>query len=479
MNDMQENAKQNRVVQMLRNLGIYAVGGIGSRLMTFLLVPIYSFFIAPSEFGYYDICFAVIMLMLPFLSMQLRDGAFRFLLDAQTDEERTKIVTFSMLTMLRTSAACVVLGAVAYCMFDIKYMWHTVAFGIVFAVFEVVQQMLRGLGHNKLYAGIGILTSFLIFSLSVPLVIWADMGVEGVFAGNILARLVALMFAEWRVGIFSRYIRLHADVKATGREILRFSYPLIVVNLIVIFIASGNRFFIEHFLGLYENGLYAVAVKFACILEALTLIVNQTWQETAIRQYADADRDSFYSKIFNTYLWFLVIVVVGVSYVVRFSYGYIVGSEYQESVWLVYPLVLSSMLLSLLVFYDVAYQCSKQTSRQLPCLVIALFISIASNYFFSKWWGLYGILASINVTYIFMLIYKVIDTRRYMLLTINYRSIMMIGLLILSGVMYYVLTETLSLVVYFVVACAASLAICPKTILDFAAEKLKLKTAKP
>ena len=82
MNDMQDNAKQNRVVQMLRNLGIYAVGGIGSRLMTFLLVPIYSFFIAPSEFGYYDICFAVIMLMLPFLSMQLRDGAFRFLLDA-------------------------------------------------------------------------------------------------------------------------------------------------------------------------------------------------------------------------------------------------------------------------------------------------------------------------------------------------------------------------------------------------------------
>lgn len=78
-----------------------------------------------------------------------------------------------------------------------------------------------------------------------------------------------------------------------------------------------------------------------------------------------------------------------------------------------------------------------------------------------------------------MLIYKVIDTRRYMLLTINYRSIMMIGLLMLSGVMYYVLTETLSLVVYFVVACAASLAICPKTILDFAAEKLKLKTAKP
>ena len=69
---------------MLRNLGIYAVGSIGSRLMTFLLVPIYSFFIAPSEFGYYDICFAAIMLMLPLITMQLREGSLRFLLDATT-----------------------------------------------------------------------------------------------------------------------------------------------------------------------------------------------------------------------------------------------------------------------------------------------------------------------------------------------------------------------------------------------------------
>ena len=463
---------------MLRNLGIYAVGSIGSRLMTFLLVPIYSFFIAPSEFGYYDICFAAIMLMLPLITMQLREGAFRFLLDTTADDERTRVVTFAMVAMLRNICACLVLGVAAHLLFDIRCMWYTLVFACVFALFEVVQQMLRGLGHNKLFAGCGILSSFLIFAISVPLVVWADMGIEGVFLGNIVARVIALLFAEWRVGVFRKYMRRDVDYRAVGREIMRFSYPLVLVNLIVILIASGNRFFIEHFLGLHDNGLYAVAVKFAAILEAMTLIINQTWQETAIRQYGDADRDSFYSKILNAFLWVLVVLVVGISYLVRLSYGYIVGVEYQESMWLVYPLVLSSMFLALLVFYDMGYQCSKTTSRQLPCLIIALVISVVTNYFFVIWWGLYGILASINVTYLFMLVYKMIDTRRYMRLRIDSRSMAMLGLLALSCVMYYVIECNVYAGIYFALAMIAMVLCCPASVKQMLADKLRRNKAK-
>ena len=468
---------QNRAMQMLRNLGIYAVGSIGSRLMTFLLVPIYSFFIAPSEFGYYDICFAAIMLMLPLITMQLREGAFRFLLDTTADDERTRVVTFAMVAMLRNICACLVLGVAAHLMFDIRCMWYTLVFACVFSVFEVVQQMLRGLGHNKLFAGCGILSSFLIFAISVPLVVWADMGIEGVFLGNIAARVIAMLFAEWRVGVFRNYMRSDVDYRAVGREIMRFSYPLVLVNLIVILIASGNRFFIEHFLGLHDNGLYAVAVKFAAILEAMTLIINQTWQETAIRQYGDTDRDAFYSKILNAYLWLLVSLVVGISYGARLLYGYIVGAEYQESMWLVYPLVLSSMILAVILFYDMGYQCSKNTSRQLPCLIVALVISLVTNYLFIIWWGLYGILASINVTYLFMLVYKMIDTRRYMRLRIEPRSVVMLGLLLLSGAMYYVIHNNILVAVYFALVLMAMAVCCPASVKQMLADKLRRNKA--
>ena len=379
--------------------------------------------------------------------------------------------------MLRNICACLVLGVVAQLLFDIRCMWYTLVFACVFSVFEVVQQMLRGLGHNKLFAGCGILSSFLIFAISVPLVVWADMGIEGVFLGNIVARVIAMLFAEWRVGVFRNYMRSDVDYRAVGREIMRFSYPLVLVNLIVILIASGNRFFIEHFLGLHDNGLYAVAVKFAAILEAMTLIINQTWQETAIRQYGDTDRDAFYTKILNAYLWLLVALVVGISYGARLLYGYIVGAEYQESMWLVYPLVLSSMILAVILFYDMGYQCSKNTSRQLPCLIVALVISLVTNYLFIIWWGLYGILASINVTYLFMLVYKMIDTRRYMKLRIEPRSVVMLGLLLLSGAMYYVIHNNILAAVYFALVLMAMAVCCPASVKQMLADKLRRNKA--
>lgn len=468
---------QNRAMQMLRNLGIYAVGSIGSRLMTFLLVPIYSFFIAPSEFGYYDICFVVAMFAVPIISMQLRDGAFRYLLDATTDEERTRVVTFTMVAMLRNICACLVLGVAAHLLFDIRCMWYTLVFACVFALFEVVQQMLRGLGHNKLFAGCGILSSFLIFAISVPLVVWTDMGIEGVFVGNIAARIIAMLFAEWRVGVFSKFMRSNVDYKAVGREVIRFSSPLLVVNMILIIISSGNRFFIEHYLGLHDNGLYAVAVKFASILEAIAFIFIQAWQETAIRQYGDADHDAFYSKILNAYLWVLVALVVSISYVTRLLNNYFIGVEYQDSICLILPQCLASAILNLVFFYDMGYQCSKNTSRQLPCLITALLVSLTSNYYFTIWWGLYGILASINVTYLFMLVYKMIDTRRYMKLRIEPRSVAMLGLLLLSGAMYYVIHNNILVAVYFALVLMAMAVCCPASVKQMLADKLRRNKA--
>ena len=132
--DMQNSEKQNRAVQMLRNMGIYAVGSVGSRLITIMLVPIYSFFIEPSEFGYYDICFMVVLVMMPFVTLQMRDGAFRFLIDSDSEEERRKVVTFTVVTLARSAVVCIVLGILLSIFADIRYMWLTIAFGLTFSV---------------------------------------------------------------------------------------------------------------------------------------------------------------------------------------------------------------------------------------------------------------------------------------------------------------------------------------------------------
>ena len=88
--------------QFLKSVGIYAVGNIGSKLITFLMIPLYTFFVETSEFGYYDLCLTAVMLLTSFASLQLRDGAFRFLIDSKTDEGKTEVVSATLRLLSRS-----------------------------------------------------------------------------------------------------------------------------------------------------------------------------------------------------------------------------------------------------------------------------------------------------------------------------------------------------------------------------------------
>ena len=76
------NITTNRGSKFLKDIGIYAIGNIGSKIITFMMVPLYTYFVHDtSDFGYYDVCLTVCFLRMPFVTLQLRDGAFRVLLD--------------------------------------------------------------------------------------------------------------------------------------------------------------------------------------------------------------------------------------------------------------------------------------------------------------------------------------------------------------------------------------------------------------
>ena len=54
----------------MKDIGIYAIGNIGSKVITFLMVPLYTYFVHDtSDFGYYDVCLTVCFLLMPFLTL--------------------------------------------------------------------------------------------------------------------------------------------------------------------------------------------------------------------------------------------------------------------------------------------------------------------------------------------------------------------------------------------------------------------------
>ena len=217
----------NRSTKFINDIFIYAIGNLGSKLITFLLVPLYTYYISPDDFGYYDIVLTLTFLAMGFITFQLRDGTFRFLLDNEDEYTRKGVVSFSYKLMAQSSLVVLLVGIVFSFFYDIRDWGWIVAFVITLSLYEVEVQIVRGLGQNKSFVLAGILTAFQIGLYSLIFVAWLRMGIAGIFCSNILSRLVTMVIIEFRARVFKRYFIVSFRDKSLNRALLKYSLPLL------------------------------------------------------------------------------------------------------------------------------------------------------------------------------------------------------------------------------------------------------------
>ena len=273
------NKAGSRFSKFAKDIGIYAIGNIGSKIITFLMVPMYTYFVHDtSDFGYYDLCLTWCLLLMPFVTLQLRDGAFRFLLDCDDDTQRQRIVTFVSRTMITTMVASGIITAILALVTDIQYLGYVLGLLLAMSLQEVYSQVFRGLGNNRAFVTVGILSALGIGVFSILFVAGMGWGIKGIFLANILARILALIIVEGRVRLLSRYTRWNISTREVGKIIIRYTLPLLPGSLCWWLTGSSDRMFISHYLSLDVNGVYAVAIRFTGIINTMAIIFYQAWR---------------------------------------------------------------------------------------------------------------------------------------------------------------------------------------------------------
>ena len=458
-----DNKAKSRSSKFMKDIGVYAIGNIGSKIITFLMVPMYTYFIHDtSDFGYYDLCLTVCLLLIPFVTLQLRDGAFRFLLDCDDETQRKSIVTFVSHSMVTTVGVSAIIAVFMALFTSVQYLGYALGLLIAMSLQEVYSQVFRGLGNNRAFVTVGILSALGIGVFSIIFVAGLGWGIRGIFLANIVARVLALLIVEAKVRLISRHTQWHISTRQVGRDILRYTLPLLPGSLCWWLTGSSDRLFITHYLGLDINGVYAVAIRFTGIINTLAIIFYQAWQETAILQYNSPDRDRFFSKMFNSYIFLLALILVGYAFMLKINYGWLVASEYSESLNYIYPLGLSAVIFALAAFFDMGYQCAKDTPRTLPAIVLAAVVNVALNFALIKPLGVYGVIITQLVTYLVLFTYRWHDMKRYFVLKMNPRTLVPVIVLIVSAIPFYYSHSIALDIAYMVLAIALLVWICHK-----------------
>jgi len=427
---MDSNTQSNNSYKNLaKNTAIFAVGSIGSKVLAFLIVPLYTYVLTPDEYGRIDLFTTAISLMVPFATLLIQEALLRFLMGKEITGQCA--VNNCFLIFLGGAAATIALTPIFGIVFKFgEHLWLFVIILILNSFTQIFSQYFRAIGRNVAFTVNGIIVTVVLLGANLVFLVWMKCGISGYFYSMLLSQLASTLHILIAGRIFSELSFKALDFSAL-KNMLKFSIPLIPNTLMWWIMAAGDKYIINYFLGDGANGLYSLAMKVPTVICMLYTIFYQAWQMSAIEAKDRADEKRFYSNIFMITNGLLSVLIVGVIFTVKPLYLLAMSDSFAPS-WKYVPLLsVATFFNCWSSFLGVVYTVSKKSHMAFYTTAVGAIVNLVFNLILVKRFGLYGIAVGTAIGYIAVTIMRVKDARREIGMTFDIARTISIVIIIL------------------------------------------------
>ena len=366
----------SRNEKLIKNVILFAIGNIGSKLLQVILVPLYTRVMTNAEYGTVDIMQAVVSLLMPIFSFTIYEAVFRYAMEKDYDKRAvfSSGITVSVIGTLLLCAG----GAAASFFIDKTFVWLVVANSAAGFFRSLLSQYSRAVDKTVLFTVDSVLLTVFVLIFNILFIVVFDMGINGYMLGYILANILSCIFLYIFLGEYRKF-SLHSVNKPLLKEMMKFSVPLIP-NAVCWWISSFiDRVIITAVIGEAANGIYAAGHKIPSMLTVIVTIFFQAWQMSANQEFKKNDISDFYTEIHDQI--FSVITLVS-SFLILFCKpvtSVFLGKEYY-SAWQVMPLLLVAIsFFSFAQFLGSIYSANKKTTMAFVTNLIGVIISLTVN----------------------------------------------------------------------------------------------------
>ncbi len=430
----------NRNEKLVKNVLLFAIGNIGSKLLQIILVPLYTRVMTSAEYGTVDVMQAVVSLLMPIFSFTIYEAVFRYAMEKDYD----KCAVFStgiVMSLLGTGFLCVG-GGVASLFMDPTFVWLVAANSAVGFFRSLLSQYARAVEKTVLFTVDSVLLTVFVLVLNVLFIVKWDMGITGYMLGYILANLLSCILLYIFLGPYRRF-SVKAVTKPLVTEMLYFSLPLIP-NGVCWWVSSFiDRIVITTVVGEAANGIYAAGHKIPSMLTMIVTIFFQAWQMSANQEFKNKDISDFYTAIHDQIFSVIMLVSSALMLFCKPITSVFLGAEYY-SAWQVMPLLLVAIsFFSFAQFLGSIYTANKKTAMALVTNLIGVVVSLTVNIVLVAGLGI-GIVGSAIATacsYFTLWVVRIINTGT--IVPIHYKKKKMIAAVVLLVVQAVLATLSL------------------------------------
>ncbi len=428
---------------LLKNTSVYTLGNILPQIANLILLPIYTDYLPPEEYGIYVSIMMISSILVIFYTMALERSLNRLYYDYDNETERKKLLgTVSiMLIICATFFLILFFGFQSYSRYIFKsiptkpyfQLSFLIAYGTAFLQLPLTYFRIKHKAGKFIALN---LTQFIINAgLSLYFIIVLDYGAEGLLSAQMISYGIL-------IPVFIYVIIKHFTLTFNRKyalSVLAFSVPMVPSLLAAWVINLSDRIFIENYLSVKEVGIYSLGYQIAMLVAILSGSLFSAYNPVFYELASDKKQNNKALLKEYNHLILLVISIIafGIALFAKEVISILFPEEYETAykitiyVSVAYWVSSASGLLNLFIYQN------KKTLQLMFFMLISAGINIGLNFILIPQLQSTGAALSTIITFIVFFVMKFFYAQKQFFIPFKYDKIFYVLFFAISFILIF------------------------------------------
>lgn len=430
----------NHIKRLICQVLIYGLGDTLNRIISILILPIFTQYLTPADYGVASILIVTNTLVTGFAEMGLTSAVFRFYIDEKPINKEKIVVTAQIamvfLTFLFALISIPLSGNISQLFFKTSAYSNLVILNFftipLTTILTIPLARLRILEKAKLYTFLNVLRVITGLVINLILIVVLGRGLRGLFEGSLIN---ALLYG-FIIGIYSLKVSGFSFSKELFLKMLRFSYPFVLNSISFWIINWADRFILAKLSNLSEVGLYTLGYSIGLVIVlpvgAFATAFTPYYMSVAHQKNAK----QIYALIFTYYSLVMGFFVLLLAVFGRDYFYFFTKAEFHGAASVIPLIAFAYALRGNFSISSVGAYVKRKTGFVVLVEFLAMIINITLMFILIPTFGRLGAAWATAASYLALPILMLLFTRKYYLLPYQYKRIFQI-IFISLGLYYF------------------------------------------
>lgn len=420
----------NPIKKLASQTAVYGVSSILGRFLNYLLVPLYTRFFLPEEYGVVSEFYAYTGFFFVLLTFGMETGFFRFTKDERFTKVYSSILQFLFIANILFVGLVFVFSdtfakLLHYEGFEHYFIWFAIILAcdsigsLPFAKLRQEERAKRfafvKLSEIGVNIGLNIFFMYLLKTAQSHPVAYFDpsIGVGYVFVANLISSVVKLLL------LFDKLVPVVEGFEYHFfKVVVRYSAPIIIIGFAGIVNEMLDRMLLKYLLpgtihqNLQELGIYSACYKISIVMSLFIQAFRFAAEPFFFAQSKSENARQLYADVMNWFTLFCAGIFITVV-VFLDLFGLFVGPAFRAGLSVVPILLLANMFLGMYVNLSIWYKLTDKTFLGALVSIAGAIVTIVLLYWWIPLFGYVGAAWATLLCYAFMAIASFLLGKKY------------------------------------------------------------------